>query len=578
MAPEVIMCETIRDNPYDYKADIWSLGITLIEFAQTEPPNHQMSPMRVLLKIQKGDPPRLDNPKKWSSEFNNFIAKCLIKDCNTRPNASELLEHPFLKQVKPVEDKRALLALISEYKAEVVEYETEVNEDDDVSSKDTISRQDSSIENSPSTDEQIPSTPTTPTVEEVKKSTKRVPAPLPPVLTTSSVASTNGGNDSDNAALEVLQESIEEVDEEQTQENESKSQDVSNEVQNDVESPALITTTDSSTINEQKLVDQNEIALFTDDNNPILNCDPEDISNCDDLTPCHTPQMNESVFDDDNCQVTILSNHSTIINTTGQPTSEDQRNISIVTIDDGKPISIQTSEAHSNDKLDRPANDDYAVIDKPSNGKITDKHTQPPSPSQKQPPSSTKNGVSKPAANANVKTTIKVNLNPKAENERRNQNSPKRVPVDKNHVTTRIDQVTPIVNSRNNGNHERNNHHHHHHGHHHHKTVQSPPIESNNKSLKREPSNSSSSNFGSVGSSDKENILNNLNNNGKMQQANDQSSAAVLLRKKQRDMVCNYYSGKSINTILIIFEIYRNHYLDVRKNLKFLNIQHRRKR
>lgn len=25
MAPEVVMCETFRDNPYDYKADIWSL-------------------------------------------------------------------------------------------------------------------------------------------------------------------------------------------------------------------------------------------------------------------------------------------------------------------------------------------------------------------------------------------------------------------------------------------------------------------------------------------------------------------------------------------------------------------------
>jgi len=26
MAPEVIRCETIKDDPYDYKADIWSLG------------------------------------------------------------------------------------------------------------------------------------------------------------------------------------------------------------------------------------------------------------------------------------------------------------------------------------------------------------------------------------------------------------------------------------------------------------------------------------------------------------------------------------------------------------------------
>ena len=26
MAPEVILCETLKDDPYDYKADVWSLG------------------------------------------------------------------------------------------------------------------------------------------------------------------------------------------------------------------------------------------------------------------------------------------------------------------------------------------------------------------------------------------------------------------------------------------------------------------------------------------------------------------------------------------------------------------------
>jgi STE20-like kinase len=55
MAPEVVCCETFRDQPYDNKVDIWSLGITLVEFAQMEPPYHEMSPMRVLLKIQKYD-------------------------------------------------------------------------------------------------------------------------------------------------------------------------------------------------------------------------------------------------------------------------------------------------------------------------------------------------------------------------------------------------------------------------------------------------------------------------------------------------------------------------------------------
>lgn len=59
------MCETSKDRPYDYKADIWSLGVTLIELAQIEPPNHEMNPMRVLLKIAKADPPTLQQPSKW---------------------------------------------------------------------------------------------------------------------------------------------------------------------------------------------------------------------------------------------------------------------------------------------------------------------------------------------------------------------------------------------------------------------------------------------------------------------------------------------------------------------------------
>lgn len=120
MAPELVLCETFRDNPYDYKVDIWSLGITLIEFAQMEPPNSEMSPMRVLLKIQKSDPPKLDTPSRWSKEFNEFLAKALIKDPLTRPNSDDLLKLPFIDrklEAKPIVD------LLLEYKADVVEEE-----------------------------------------------------------------------------------------------------------------------------------------------------------------------------------------------------------------------------------------------------------------------------------------------------------------------------------------------------------------------------------------------------------------------------------------------------------------------
>ena len=88
-----------------------------------EPPNHDLTPMRVLLKIQKSDPPRLDCPSRWSREFNDFLSKCLVKDPTQRPTATELLRHPFIACTL---DSKNIKDLLIEYKAEVVE-----EEDDD---------------------------------------------------------------------------------------------------------------------------------------------------------------------------------------------------------------------------------------------------------------------------------------------------------------------------------------------------------------------------------------------------------------------------------------------------------------
>ncbi|NXD09793.1 SLK kinase, partial [Nothocercus nigrocapillus] len=126
MAPEVVMCETSKDRPYDYKADIWSLGITLIEMAQIEPPHHELNPMRVLLKIAKSDPPTLAQPSKWSPDFKDFLKKCLEKNVDARWSAVQLLQHPFVTATsnKPIRE------LIAEAKAEVTE-EVEDGKDED---------------------------------------------------------------------------------------------------------------------------------------------------------------------------------------------------------------------------------------------------------------------------------------------------------------------------------------------------------------------------------------------------------------------------------------------------------------
>ncbi|XP_052469033.1 STE20-like serine/threonine-protein kinase isoform X1 [Carassius gibelio] len=128
MAPEVVMCETSKDRPYDYKADIWSLGVTLIELAQIEPPNHEMNPMRVLLKIAKSEPPTLLTPSRWSPEFSDFLRKALDKNVDNRWNALQLLQHPFVSNVM---DNKPLRELIAEAKAEVFEEIEEGKEEEE---------------------------------------------------------------------------------------------------------------------------------------------------------------------------------------------------------------------------------------------------------------------------------------------------------------------------------------------------------------------------------------------------------------------------------------------------------------
>ncbi|KAM9788226.1 serine/threonine-protein kinase 10 [Neosynchiropus ocellatus] len=166
MAPEVVMCETMKDAPYDYKADIWSLGITLIEMAQIEPPHHELNPMRVLLKIAKSEPPTLEQPHKWSKEFKDFLRKSLDKNPETRPTAAQLLEHPFVSSVK---SNRPLMELVAEAKAEVmeeIEDNREEGEEDDAMELTVAPDQEpcqTSLEGDHSSDSHSPTTPSSPT-------------------------------------------------------------------------------------------------------------------------------------------------------------------------------------------------------------------------------------------------------------------------------------------------------------------------------------------------------------------------------------------------------------------------------
>lgn len=90
MAPELI-----RGFDYGVGVDIWSTGIMMMEMAEGEPPYMEFPPLRALFLITTKGIPALKEDV-WSTDFQDFVNKCLTKDTQDRPDGATLLRHPLM--------------------------------------------------------------------------------------------------------------------------------------------------------------------------------------------------------------------------------------------------------------------------------------------------------------------------------------------------------------------------------------------------------------------------------------------------------------------------------------------------
>ncbi|XP_061567513.1 mitogen-activated protein kinase kinase kinase 3 isoform X2 [Cololabis saira] len=88
MSPEVISGEG-----YGRKADVWSLGCTVVEMLTEKPPWAEYEAMAAIFKIAT-QPTNPLLPTHTSDQARDFI-RCIFVEAKHRPSAEELLRHPF---------------------------------------------------------------------------------------------------------------------------------------------------------------------------------------------------------------------------------------------------------------------------------------------------------------------------------------------------------------------------------------------------------------------------------------------------------------------------------------------------
>jgi NIMA (never in mitosis gene a)-related kinase len=89
--------EVWRDQPYDSKSDIWSLGCVLYESVTLKPPFRADDMAGLYKKVLKGIYPKI--PTHYSADLNNTIKQLVSVEAAQRPSCVEILDLPCVSRM-----------------------------------------------------------------------------------------------------------------------------------------------------------------------------------------------------------------------------------------------------------------------------------------------------------------------------------------------------------------------------------------------------------------------------------------------------------------------------------------------